>query len=50
MAGGAVAAGTVGRAALAALPEPVIQTRAETMAPLVPDSGRPYRPVVTLNG
>ncbi|MCC7183856.1 MAG: copper oxidase [Rhodocyclaceae bacterium] len=50
MAGGAVAAGTVGRAAMAALPEPVIQTRAETMPPLVPDSGRPYRPVVTLNG
>lgn len=49
-AGLAVAAGTVSRVALAALPEPVIQTRPDTMPPLVPDSGRPYRPVVTLNG
>ena len=44
------AAGTVNRAALAALPEPVIQTNAETAAPLTPPNGRPYDPVVTLNG
>ena len=46
----AVSAATVGRAALAALPEPVIQTKPDTMPPLVPPSGRPYQPVVTLNG
>ena len=50
IAGGAVAAAGVSRVALAALPEPVIQTRPDTMAPLVPTSGRPYNPVVTLNG
>lgn len=48
--GGAVATGAVSRVAMAALPEPVIQTRSETMPPLVPNTGRPYRPVVTLNG
>ena len=46
----AVATAAVGRTALAALPEPVIQTRTDTMPPLVPDSGRAYQPVVTLNG
>ncbi len=40
----------VSRVAMAALPEPVIQTKAETMPPLVPANGRPYNPVVTLNG
>ncbi|MBN9329128.1 MAG: copper oxidase [Comamonas sp. SCN 67-35] len=50
MAGGAVAAGAVSRVALAALPEPVSQTGAATMAPLQPATGRPYNPVVTLNG
>ena len=44
------AAGTVNRAALAALPEPVIQTSAATAAPLTPPNGSPYDPVVTLNG
>jgi FtsP/CotA-like multicopper oxidase with cupredoxin domain len=47
---GAVAAATVGKVAMAALPEPVLQTRADTQPPLVPSSGRPYNPVVTLNG
>src|SRR5574343_130397 len=37
-------------ASLAALPEPVIQTSPDTQAPLVPPNGRPYNPVVTLNG
>ncbi len=50
IAGGAVAASSVSRVAMAALPEPVIQTSPNTMAPLVPNSGRPYNPVVTLNG
>ncbi|MFZ9510123.1 MAG: copper oxidase, partial [Burkholderiaceae bacterium] len=46
----AVAATAVSRSALAALPEPVIQTRPDTQAPLPPPNGRPYNPVVTLNG
>jgi FtsP/CotA-like multicopper oxidase with cupredoxin domain len=50
MAGGAVAMSAVSRVALAALPEPVIQTSADTLAPLMPGTGRPYKPVVTLNG
>ena len=50
LAAGAVAAASVGRAALAALPEPVMQTQASTQAPLLPPTGRPYKPVVTLNG
>ena len=35
---------------MAALPEPVLQDKPDTMSPLVPNSGRPYNPVVTLNG
>jgi FtsP/CotA-like multicopper oxidase with cupredoxin domain len=50
LAGGAIAAAAVSRVAMAALPEPVLQTRPDTMAPLIPPSGRPYNPVVTLNG
>lgn len=46
----AVGAGAVSRVAMAALPEPVIQTKPDTMPPLVPPDGRPYNPVVTLNG
>ena len=46
----AVSAAAVSKVALAALPEPVIQTRPDTMPPLVPNSGRPYNPVLTLNG
>lgn len=45
-----MAVSAVSRVAMAALPEPVIQTRPDTMPPLVPDSGTPYNPVVTLNG
>lgn len=44
------AASTVSRAALAALPEPVIQTSPDTQPPLLPPNGQPYNPVVTLNG
>ncbi|NMG30007.1 multicopper oxidase family protein [Aromatoleum evansii] len=44
------AASAVSRVALAALPEAASQTSAATMPPLAPPSGRPYNPVVTLNG
>jgi len=47
---GAVAAASVGRSALAGLPEPVMRTRPDTEPPRPPDTGRPYDPVVTLNG
>jgi FtsP/CotA-like multicopper oxidase with cupredoxin domain len=49
-AGGAFAAAQLGRPALAALPEPVMQAGAATQPPLAPPNGRPYNPVVTLNG
>jgi len=49
-AGLAVAAASVSRVALAALPEPAQQTSPDTAPPLAPPNGRPYRPVVTLNG
>ena len=46
----AVAASSVSRVAMAALPEPVSQATPNTMPPLVPNTGRNYNPVVTLNG
>ena len=46
----AVAAASVSKVALAALPEPVIATTPATAPPLIPPNGRPYNPVVTLNG
>ena len=46
----AAAAASVSRVAMAALPEPVMQDQPATMPPLQPTTGRPYRPVVTLNG
>jgi FtsP/CotA-like multicopper oxidase with cupredoxin domain len=50
----AATAAAVGKVALAALPEPVIQTRPDTQPPYRPSgvtgAGRPYNPVVTLNG
>jgi len=46
----AVAAASVSKVAMAALPEPVLQTTPNTMPPLAPNTGRPYTPVVTLNG
>ncbi len=46
----AVAATTVSRVSMAALPEPVSQGSTATAPPLVPPNGRPYNPVVTLNG
>ncbi len=50
LAGGAVAVAMMNRSALAALPEPVLQTQPDTMPPLFPETGHPYNPVVTLNG
>ena len=49
-AAGAVSAAAVSKVAMAALPEPVLQTKPDTMPPLVPSTGRPYNPIVTLNG
>jgi FtsP/CotA-like multicopper oxidase with cupredoxin domain len=46
----AVAAASVSQVAMAALPEPVTSDQPTTAPPLVPPSGRPYNPVVTLNG
>jgi len=46
----AVAASSVSKVAMAALPEPVTQATPDTMPPLVPNTGRHYNPVVTLNG
>jgi manganese oxidase len=52
LAGGATALGVaaVSRVALAAVPEPATMSMATTQSPLAPPSGRPYNPVVTLNG
>ena len=49
---GATALGmaAVSRAGAATLPEAVYQTSPTMQPPLLPDTGRPYNPVVTLNG
>ncbi|MBP6895641.1 MAG: copper oxidase [Pseudacidovorax sp.] len=44
------AAGAVSRVALAAVPEAAQQTGPATAPPLLPPDGRPYDPVITLNG
>jgi FtsP/CotA-like multicopper oxidase with cupredoxin domain len=49
-AGAAMAAGTINKYALGALPEIVSSGVTTTQAPLQPPNGRPYQPVVTLNG
>jgi FtsP/CotA-like multicopper oxidase with cupredoxin domain len=49
-AAGALGAATVSRVALAGLPEAPVQSTAATQPPLTPPDGRPYNPVVTLNG
>ncbi|SFB29673.1 Multicopper oxidase with three cupredoxin domains (includes cell division protein FtsP and spore coat protein CotA) [Collimonas sp. OK607] len=46
----AVSATAVSRIGAASLPEAVLQTQASTQPPLSPANGRPYQPVVTLNG
>ena len=48
--GGAAAVATVSPAALAALPEVVSMDKPDTQPPLLLPNGRPYNPVVTLNG
>ncbi len=47
---GLVGAAAVSRAGAASLPEAASQSSAATAAPLTPPNGRPYNPVVTLNG
>jgi manganese oxidase len=46
----AATAGLVAKSALARLPEPVIREDAATVPPPAPPTGRPFNPVVTLNG
>ncbi len=43
-------AAVVSKAGAASLPEAPLQSGAATQPPLIPASGRPYNPVVTLNG
>ena len=43
-------AGVVSRAGAATLPEAPVQASGSTAPPLMPPNGRPYNPVVTLNG
>ena len=43
-------AAMVSRAGAASLPEAPLQTKPATQLPLAPPNGRPYNPVVTLNG
>ncbi len=52
LAGGAtlLGAAAVSRAGVAAVPEAPMMSVASTQAPLHPPNGRPYNPVVTLNG
>ena len=50
IAGAAVSSVLVGKHFLNQLPEIVTQNSANTNAPLAPNSGQPYNPVVTLNG
>lgn len=45
-----IAASSVSKVAMAAIPEIVSAEAANTQAPLHPNTGRPYNPVVTLNG
>ncbi|MFL9922833.1 copper oxidase [Herbaspirillum lusitanum] len=46
----AVGSAAVSQVALAALPDAAHQASPHTQPPLTPGSGRPYQPVVTLNG
>ena len=45
-----LSAGIVSRAGAASIPEALIITDAKTTPPAMPSSGRPFNPVVTLNG
>lgn len=46
----AIGAGLVSRVGAASLPEAPLMGNANTQPPLMPPNGRPYNPVVTLNG
>jgi FtsP/CotA-like multicopper oxidase with cupredoxin domain len=46
----AVGTSVVSRAGAASLPEAALMDKSVTQPPLVPPNGRPYNPVVTLNG
>jgi len=48
--GGLLGAALVSKAAIGAVPEAPVQTSAATQPLLHPSTGRPYNPVVTLNG
>ena len=50
LAGAGIAASTVSKVAMAALPEIVSTESANTQTPLHPNTGMHYNPVVTLNG
>ena len=45
-----IGAAAISKAGAATLPEAPVQASAATQPPLVPSTGRPYHPVVTLNG
>ncbi|MDT3670598.1 MAG: copper oxidase [Aromatoleum sp.] len=45
-----LAVGAMSKVGLAALPDPAMQKSPDTAPPLAPPEGRPYNPVVTLNG
>ena len=49
-AAGLLGTALLSRTAAAALPEAPLQDKPGTMPPLAPSNGRPYQPVVTLNG
>lgn len=46
----AIGAGLVSKVGVASLPEAVTMDKPDTQTPLIPNTGRPYNPVVTLNG
>jgi FtsP/CotA-like multicopper oxidase with cupredoxin domain len=50
LAAAGVALSAVDKSALANIPEPVMMENANTQPLLVPNNGRPYQPVATLNG
>ncbi|MGB7305556.1 MAG: copper oxidase [Burkholderiaceae bacterium] len=50
VAGAAVAAASVSKVSMAALPDVVTQNSPATAQPLQPQTGQPYNPVATLNG
>ncbi|MES2207791.1 MAG: copper oxidase [Pseudomonadota bacterium] len=45
-----MAAAAVSKFSLAALPDPVVHNETKTQPPSIPSTGRPFNPVVTLNG